>query len=82
MGKSEHAQLTRRGMPTELVKRPDYLRDPVFAGTYAPNPFYQAEVADELEEVQPPPPAPDNVVRFPERSLAIDHRASCGLCRR
>lgn len=65
--KPEHALLIRRGLPAELVKRPDYLRDPVFEGIFAPNPFYHSNFGDDLEEVKPPPPDYDNVVRFPEQ---------------
>ena len=63
--KPEQTLLIRRGHIPEVVRRPNYLRDPALAGTFAPNPFYSPYVGDDLEEVRSAPP-PDNVVRFPD----------------
>jgi type IV secretion system protein VirD4 len=63
--------LIRRGHPPQIVRRPNYLRDAEYAGTYSPNPFFGAEgiAGFDLEEVPPPalPHPPAVVLPFPER---------------
>lgn len=63
--KADEALLIRRGQPPQVVVRPDYLRDPMFNGLFAANPFYAADVEPgDLEMVQQ---AVSNVVPFPHR---------------
>jgi hypothetical protein len=62
--------LLRRGHPAQIVRRPNYLRDAEFAGTFSPNPFFGSTGIEgfDLEEVLPVSPPHDNVVvPFPER---------------
>jgi type IV secretion system protein VirD4 len=64
--------LIRRGHPAQIMRRPNYLRDAEFAGTYSPNPFFGSPPVkgNDLEEEPPPLPlrrADNVVVPFPER---------------
>jgi type IV secretion system protein VirD4 len=68
----DDAVLIRRGHHAQIVRRPNYLRDRMFAGTFSSNPFFadgsRVEGFD-LEEAAPvPSPSSDKVVvPFPER---------------
>jgi type IV secretion system protein VirD4 len=63
--------LIRRGHPVQIVRRPNYLRDAAYAGTYLPNPFFDSPSDEgfDLEEVPPlrMSDAENVVVPFPER---------------
>jgi type IV secretion system protein VirD4 len=59
--KPDEALLIRRGHPPEAVVRAHYLRDAMFVGMFAPNPFYAADAVSAPDAL----PGPSNVVAFP-----------------
>jgi hypothetical protein len=65
----DEAVVIRRGHGNEIVRRPDYLRDNLYRGLYASNPFY-AEPEPQLGEIQPPLPIAvpaGRIIAFPGR---------------
>jgi type IV secretion system protein VirD4 len=68
--REEEALLIRRGASPQIVRRPNYLSDQIFAGTFAANPFFappRVEGFDLDELVVAPPNQDDVVVPFPQR---------------
>lgn len=59
--KPSQALLSRTGSRPQIIRRANYLRDPMFAGRFDPNPFY----ANRREHVGSVEPMPENVIPFP-----------------
>jgi hypothetical protein len=63
--KPSEALLVRPYHRPQVVQGPDYLRDGMYRGLYAPNPFYYPVLNESEAPVLSPPPD-DNVLPFPE----------------